>query len=112
MRERLALAFGALAVAAVLLAGGLRLVALDNLLREETHAHLDEQAQVVAAVLDERVEGDEPITPRIVERVLDDEARIEFTPADGGEPLALTGPDYEGNGPDDVRASEESAPGR
>ncbi len=111
MRERLAVAFGALAVAAVLLAGGLRVVALDNLLREETHAHLDEQAQVVAAVLDERVEGAEPITPRIVQRVLDSGARIEFTPADGGETLALNGPDYEGNGPDDVRASAESLAG-
>ena len=111
MRERLALAFGALAVAAVLLAGGLRVVALDNLLREETHAHLDEQAKVVAAVLDERVEGDEPITPRIVGRVLDNQARIDFTPAEGGEPLTLAGPDYEGDGADDVRASEESRAG-
>ena len=111
MRERLAVAFGALAVAAVLLAGGLRVVALDNLLRDETHGHLDEQARVVAAVLDERVEGGEPITPRIVERVLDNQARIVFTPADGGEPLTLNGPDYEGNGPDDVRASEESRAG-
>ena len=111
MRERLAVAFGALAVAAVLLAGGLRVVALDSLLREETHAHLDEQAKVVAAVLDERVENDEPITEHVVETVLDDEARIELTPAEGGEPLSLTGPDYEGNGPDDVRASEESLAG-
>jgi signal transduction histidine kinase len=111
MRERLAVAFGALAVAAVLLAGGLRVVALDNLLRDETHGHLDEQARVIAAVLDERVEGDEPITPRLVERVLDNQARIVFTPADGGEPLTLNGPDYEGNGPDDVRASEESQAG-
>ena len=111
MRERLAVAFGALAVAAVLLAGGLRVVALDSLLREETHAHLDEQAKVVAAVLDERVENDEPITEHVVETVLDDEARIELTPAGGGEPLSLTGPDYEGNGPDDVRASEESLAG-
>ena len=111
MRERLAAAFGALAVAAVVLAGGLRLVALDTLLREETHTHLDEQAVVLAAVLDERVEGAEPITRRIVERVLDDQARIEFTPADGSEPLVLSGPDYEGDGQDDVRASEESRAG-
>jgi len=111
MRERLALAFGALAVAAVMLAGGLRLVALDNLLREDAHDHLEEQALVIAAVLDERVEGDEPITSRIVERVLDAQARIEFTPADEGEPLVLTGPAYEGDGLDDVRASAESRAG-
>ena len=67
---------------------------------------------VVAAVLDERVEGDEPITARIVERVLDDQARIEFSPVDGGEPMVLTGPDYEGDGPTTSGPARSRAPAR
>ncbi len=111
MRRRLAVAFGALAVAAVLLTGALRLVALDNLLREQAYSRLDQQARVLAAVFDERVEGDEPITTRIVGRVLDARARLEFLPADGGPSLVLEGSAYAGNGTDDVVAREESDAG-
>jgi signal transduction histidine kinase len=110
MRERLAVAFGSLAVAVVLLAGLLRLVALDNLLRDETQAYLDEQARVVAAILDERAQEADPITEDVVSRVLDSEARIDFLPADGGPPLAYAGPDHVG-GEDEVVAREESAAG-
>jgi len=110
MRERLAVAFGALAIAVILLAGGLRLVALQDLLREETYAHLDEHAHLVAAVLDLRVEGGQEVSPRVLERVLDDEARLRFVPADGGQELVVTGADYAGDG-DDVRATEESLAG-
>ena len=110
MRERLAAAFGALALAVILLAGGLRLVALQDLLREETYAHLDEHAHLVAAVLDLRVEGGVEVSPRVLERVLDDEARLRFVPADGGREIVVTGADYAGDG-DDVRATEESLAG-
>ena len=110
MRERLAAAFGAIAVAVLLLAGGLRLLALDELLREETHSHLDEHARVIATVLDERAADDEPISERLIARVVDDEARLELAPHDGGPPLEVAGADYAGDG-DDVVAREESRVG-
>jgi len=111
MRERLTLAFGALAVAVLLLAGVLRLVALQNLLREEALTHLDEHARVVAAVLDERLADREPITDGIVGRVLDRQARIEVTPDDGSEPLVVTGADYDGNATDDVTVMQDYGAG-
>lgn len=111
MRERLAAAFGALAVAVLLLAGALRTVALQDLLVEQTYGNLREHAHVVAAVLDERVAGDDPVTRRLVGRVLDDRARLELAPDDGGRPMVFTGADYAGNGEDDVTASEESRAG-
>ena len=111
MRERLALAFGSLAVAVLLLAGGLRLVALQNLLAEESRGHLDEHARIVAAVLDGRAAADEQVTRRVVARVLDDSTRLRLVPADGGAPLVLEGADYAGNGEDDVVAREDSRAG-
>ncbi|WP_432477229.1 histidine kinase dimerization/phospho-acceptor domain-containing protein [Nocardioides sp. GXQ0305] len=111
MRERLAAAFGALAVAAVLLTGALRLVALDDLLREETYSRLDDQARVVAAVLDQRAAEGAPIPDSILADLLDDQARIEFLPEDGSPSQVLEGDDYAGDGAGDVVAREESAAG-
>lgn len=111
MRERLAAAFGALALAVLLLAGGLRLVALQDLLREDTYAELDQHARLVAAVLDQQVEDREPVSAPVIERVLDEGARLELAAAGDGELLVVTGAAYAGDGVDDVRATEESDAG-
>ncbi len=112
MRERLAAAFALLAVAVVLLAGGLRMVALGTLLRDEAHMHLAEHARVMAAVLDERVLGDEPIRAKVVAGVLDSHAEASIALADRGDDLVVAGPDYTGNGSDDVTATVDSRAGR
>lgn len=110
MRERLAAAFIALAVAVLLLAGALRLVALQNMFREEAEANLAEQAQLASQVVGERIARGRSFTGRAAERIVDTAGRLEFVPTSGMEVLA-DGVDYAGEGEDDLRASVESQDG-
>lgn len=110
MRERLAAAFVALAVAVLLLAGTLRLVALHNMFREEAEAHLADHARLASQVVGERLARGRPITTAVAARIVDAEARLEFVPA-SGTPVRAEGADFAGTREDDVRVTVESADG-
>ena len=104
MRERLTAAFVALAVAVLLLAGALRLIALQDALRDQERAHLEGHAELVSDVLAARRQTGAPVTRQVLERLVDPDMRLEYAGPGAGS-VVVSGPDFVDAGDDALTAS-------
>ena len=110
MRERLAAAFVALAVAVLLLAGGLRLIALQEVLRDAALAEVRQDTSLLSAVMLERRRAREPVTEELLERLVGADMQLDFVSRDGVE-MTVTGPGFEEGEGEVVTASRQSPAG-
>jgi signal transduction histidine kinase len=94
MRKRLTLAFLVVTLSMILLAGIVRAVTLDGMLREREAEHVLREASTLASVIDG---GGGPLVRPVDRNFLDDfvgpETEVEFAPADGPA-VVVTGSDY------------------
>jgi signal transduction histidine kinase len=107
MRERLTAAFIALAVGVLVLAGTLRLLAVHDLLRDQELAHLEQHAELISALVDDRRETGAPVTRAVLKRVVDPDVRLEYV-GPGERSIVVTGAEYVDAGDDALTASRGS----
>ncbi|MCW2853345.1 MAG: Signal transduction histidine kinase [Nocardioides sp.] len=93
MRRRLTLAFFVVTLSMIFVAGVVRAVTLDGMLREREAEHLHREASTLAAVVDDDALV-RPVDEEILARFVGPDTEIEFAPADG-QPVLATGSDYE-----------------
>ncbi|WP_134738363.1 histidine kinase dimerization/phospho-acceptor domain-containing protein [Nocardioides sp. 503] len=93
MRRRLTLAFLVVTLSMIFVAGVVRAVTLDGLLREREAEHLHREASSLAAVVEDDTLT-RPVDAAMLARFVGPDTEVEFAPTDG-RPVVATGADYE-----------------
>ncbi|WP_193615039.1 sensor histidine kinase [Nocardioides lijunqiniae] len=93
MRRRLTLAFLVVTLSMIFVAGVVRAVTLDGLLREREAEHLHREASTLAAVVDDDALA-RPVDEELLAGLVGPDLEIELAPADGPAVVA-TGADFE-----------------
>lgn len=96
MRERLTVAFIVLTVVLLLGAGVVRSFVLRDLVREQEAEHLQQEAGLIAAIVEDRLGDGEPIDEALLQSLVSPQTRLEHDP-DQGAPLVVEGADYAGS---------------
>ena len=97
MRERLTAAFVVLSVVLLLGAGAVRTFVLRDLIREQVATQLDQQADLVAAIISGREAAGEPVDAELLGMLVGTADRLEYATHDGAEPIVVRGSEYEGD---------------
>lgn len=97
MRERLTLAFVVLTILLLLGAGIVRSFVLRDLIREQEAQHLGQEVALISTIVEDREETGATIDEEFLQSLVNPAARLEYDPKPG-EPIVVTGPDYEGSG--------------
>ncbi|MCD4524527.1 histidine kinase dimerization/phospho-acceptor domain-containing protein [Nocardioides sp. cx-173] len=93
MRRRLTLAFLLVTLSMILLAGIVRAVTLDGMLREREGEHLFREATTLASVIEANDELARPVDRAFLEDFVGPDTEIVYAPADGPRAV-VTGPDF------------------
>ena len=105
MRERLTVAFIVLTVVLLLGAGVVRSYVLRDLLREQEAAQLQQEAGLVAAIIDDRAAAGGSIDEEFLQTLVSPQGRLEHDP-DRGQIVVVHGAEYTG---EDDPAADVSA---
>ncbi len=100
MRERITVAFVVLALAVLVGAGTVRAFSLRDILREETAAHLQHEAELTTRLIAEHREAELPVDEAYLQDLASPHVRLEYTPPTGGS-VVVDGSDFEASGDDD-----------
>ena len=100
MRERITVAFVVLALAVLVGAGTVRAFSLRDILREETAAHLQHEAELTTRLIAEHSEAELPVDEAYLQDLVSPHVRLEYTPPAGGT-VVVEGSDFEASGEDD-----------
>ncbi len=100
MRERITAAFVVLALAVLVGAGTVRAFSLRDILREETAAHLQHEAELTTRLIAEHREAELPVDEAYLQDLVSPHVRLEYTPPAGGS-VVVEGTDFEASGDDD-----------
>ena len=95
MRERLTAAFVLLSVILLLFAGVLRSYSLRDLIRDQERNHLQQEATLVGAIVEDRTAAGEPINRAFLAGLVDAQSRLEYE-VPGQPALVVRGADYHG----------------
>ncbi|MCD4535836.1 HAMP domain-containing protein [Nocardioides sp. cx-169] len=93
MRRRLTLAFLLVTLSMILLAGIVRAVTLDGMLREREGEHLFREATTLASVIEANDELARPVDRAFLEDFVGPDTEIVYAPANGPRAV-VTGPDF------------------
>ncbi|GAA4697231.1 histidine kinase dimerization/phospho-acceptor domain-containing protein [Nocardioides conyzicola] len=108
MRERLTAAFIVLSIVLLLGAGLVRTFVLQDLIREQVAGQLDQEADLVAAIVSDREAAGGSVDEKFLTTLVGPRDRLAYA-ADGADPVVVTGDDYQGQGDtdDDITATTE-----
>lgn len=95
MRERLTIAFVVLTVVLLLGAGVVRSYVLRDLVREQEAAHLQQEVNLIAAIVDDREAAGGTVDEEFLQSLVSPQTRLEHDPK-RGEPVAVEGEEYAG----------------
>jgi signal transduction histidine kinase len=93
MRKRLTLAFLLVTLSMILVAGIVRAVTLDGMLREREGEHIFREATTLASVIEANDQLARPVDRAFLEDFVGPDTEIVYAPTDG-EPTVVTGPDF------------------
>ena len=111
MRERLTAAFIVLTITLLIGAGLVRTYVLRDLIREEVAGQLDQEADLVAAIVADRESAGRPVDESFLRTLVRPEARVVL--AAGDDPaIVVSGDDYGEDSGDEISATAEVAGGR
>lgn len=111
MRERLTAAFIILTITLLIGAGLVRTYVLRDLIREEVAGQLDQEAELVAAIVADRQSSGDPVSAEFLETLVRPEVRLVLTTGDDPA-IVVAGDDYAGDSGDAISATAEVEGGR